>query len=110
MLPSTDVLILVTRHLQILVYRICREGSQHIQLIQRIEDEDVSSYATSLCSGVLATSSPPRILTADQKDACNSSLAWSKDLDTGAPLICVAGGNAKIKIRDARTGTLQVVC
>lgn len=36
--------------------------------------------------------------------------AWSKDVGSGAPLICVAGNSKKIQIYDVTTGELRQAC
>lgn len=45
-----------------------------------------------------------------QPKADNYHCTWTKDSVTGAPLLCVAGANAKIKIYNVVTGTLERVC
>ncbi|KAI9781378.1 MAG: hypothetical protein M1835_004301 [Candelina submexicana] len=41
-----------------------------------------------------------------EEDAMLNSCAWSQDLETGDPLICVAGRSPKIKILNVKTGQL----
>lgn len=41
---------------------------------------------------------------AGQQEADHFACAWSKDLETGDPLLCVSGVNAKIKIINVLTG------
>ncbi|PQE29206.1 wd domain-containing protein [Rutstroemia sp. NJR-2017a BBW] len=50
------------------------------------------------------------MLVALLEETDNYACAWTKDLATGKPLICVAGANAKIKIIDVQSGTIQRVC
>jgi hypothetical protein len=40
----------------------------------------------------------------------NFACAWTKDLATGSPLLCVAGNSGKIKILDILTGKWLRVC
>ncbi|KAI9714684.1 MAG: hypothetical protein M1812_006349, partial [Candelaria pacifica] len=42
----------------------------------------------------------------DDEHAVLNSCAWSQDLETGDPLICVAGRSPKIKILNVKTGQL----
>jgi hypothetical protein len=44
-----------------------------------------------------------------QVDADNFSCAWTKDLSTGTPLLCVAGDIGKILIINVMTGELHKV-
>jgi hypothetical protein len=89
-------------NIQTLICRAPAKKEKATEIILCIKDEDVSG--TSFYQTILYT------YTKDEKDARNSSVAWSKDLKTGAPLICVAGGCAKIKIFEALTGKLRTVC
>lgn len=45
----------------------------------------------------------------DKDDAENCCCTWSRDLDTGRPLICVAGQDAKIKVYDVTNGEVAAV-
>ncbi len=40
----------------------------------------------------------------EKAEADHYACVWSKDLQTGTPLLCVAGGTANIKIIDVLTG------
>lgn len=55
---------------------------------------------------VVTITSTKNQLTLRQADADHYACAWSKDLENGTPLLCVAGGNGKIKIIDALSGEL----
>ncbi|KAH8889800.1 WD40 repeat-like protein [Thozetella sp. PMI_491] len=47
-----------------------------------------------------------RIIKDADPDASNFGCCWSKDPETEAPLLCVAGNNAKIKVYDVKEGKL----
>jgi polycomb protein EED len=76
--------------LQILVCRPPVEGSKSTEIILCVEDEDTSSSESS-------------------RTANNFVCAWTKDLETGAPLLCMGGNTAAIKIINALTGKLHRV-
>ncbi|KGQ09357.1 Polycomb protein esc [Beauveria bassiana D1-5] len=42
----------------------------------------------------------------DDEDASGCCCTWTRDPTTGAPYICIGGGDAKVKIYDVRTCTL----
>jgi len=44
-----------------------------------------------------------------QVDASNCACCWSKDPETGRPLLCVAGNDAKVKVYDIKEGKLANV-
>ncbi|OAA69046.1 WD40/YVTN repeat-like-containing domain protein [Cordyceps fumosorosea ARSEF 2679] len=46
------------------------------------------------------------IIRDDDEDASGCCCTWTKDPITGAPFICIGGGDAKVKIYDVRNGTL----
>jgi polycomb protein EED len=71
-----------------------------MEVIQLIIDEDVSYHTSPSAIGQLTTL---------EADADHYACAWSKDLETGTPLLCVSGGNGKIKIIDALSGELTRV-
>ncbi|CZR62292.1 related to `extra sex combs` protein (WD-40 repeat family protein) [Phialocephala subalpina] len=80
-LPSrTPKCCMLMIRLQILVCRppAGKESSSRIEIIQLIIDEE--------------------------QEADHFACAWSKDLETGDPLLCVSGVNAKIKIINVLTG------
>lgn len=78
--PGIDPVFAVAGGKRILVCRPPGKENTKMQVIQLIIDEDA--------------------------DADHYACAWSKDLETGAPLLCVSGGNGKIKIIDALSGEL----
>ncbi|KAH8593005.1 hypothetical protein B0O99DRAFT_226374 [Bisporella sp. PMI_857] len=45
----------------------------------------------------------------EEAEADHFACAWTKDLETGTPILCVAGHTGKILIIDALTGELQRV-
>lgn len=67
------------------------DTSSHVEIIRLIIDEDSDERIRSVSN--------------DQAEANeNYTCAWSKDLTTGAPLLCVSGNSAKIKIINVVTG------
>ncbi|KAF8859079.1 WD40 repeat-like protein [Acephala macrosclerotiorum] len=78
--PGVDPVFAVVGGNRILVCRppAGKESSSKIEIIQLIIDEE--------------------------QEADHFACAWSKDLETGDPLLCVSGVNAKIKIINVLTG------
>lgn len=88
--------------MQILVCRppAGEKDTDRIEEIQLITDEEV-------IGGPCATKYHTDSTT--QPKADNYHCTWTKDSKTGAPLLCVAGANAKIKIYNIVKGTLERV-
>ncbi|RFU35641.1 hypothetical protein B7463_g737, partial [Scytalidium lignicola] len=80
--PGVDPVFAVAGGKQVLICRAPQSGSNKpIEVIQAIVDEE--------------------------PDADYYTCTWTKNLQTGDPLICIAGATAKIKIINALTGVLQ---
>lgn len=78
--PTVDPVFAVVRGRNAIVYRPLLEKDKGVEVLRGFEDDDV-------------------------KENLNS-VAWSQDLRTGDPLLCVAGSNAQIKVLNAKTGQL----
>ncbi|KAM3084884.1 hypothetical protein ACMFMG_003329 [Clarireedia jacksonii] len=79
--PRVDPIYAVVGGRHIIICRPLGKDQKNAEIIKTIIDED--------------------------EETDNYACAWTKDLATGRPLICVAGANAKIKIIDVQSGTIQ---
>lgn len=78
--PNVDPVFAVVRGRNTIVYRPSPEKDKGVQVLRCFEDDN-------------------------QKGNLNS-LAWSQDVKTGDPLLCVAGNSAQIKVLNVKTGEL----
>lgn len=78
---------------------VCRTPEEkNIQVLLSIQDEEVSWFPRF--------SWDDHVLIILQDGNENYACAWSKDLETGTPILCVAGSSGKIKVINALTGEL----
>jgi len=73
-----------------------------IEVVRVIVDTEVSIFVPLPFSQVFF--SPYK-----QPDVDHYACAWSKNMTTGDPLLCVAGVNAKIKVINIKTGNIVQV-
>lgn len=77
-----------------------KDSSSRIEIIRLIIDEEVSGFTDLHDHDLLSHQFEP-----DEQPGVNHfACAWSKDLITGDPLLCVSGTNAKIKVINVLTG------
>jgi polycomb protein EED len=87
---------------QVVICRLLSSPDSHnpCEIIKVIRDIDVRPP--------LSIDDPSRLMTV-QRDAVNCCCTWTRDSDTGRPLFCVAGEDAKIKVYDVNRGELVTV-